>query len=56
MTNIKFPRSPEEQARLDREYGYLFEREVWASCKDVVRTPRPFSTKDFEREYFIPDL
>lgn len=29
---------------------------VWNYFKQVVRIPRPYTTADFERSYFIPDL
>lgn len=37
-------------------YSSFFQQSVWAFCRDVERVIRPYSTSDFEREYFIPDL
>lgn len=38
------------------DYDNYFKLSVWAYCRDVERVIRPFSTSDFERDYFIPDL
>ena len=40
----------------EKEYEEFFEQSVWAYCRDVERVIRPFSTDDFVRDYFIPDL
>lgn len=44
------------QVVTEKAYAAFFEQSVWAFCRDVERVIRPFSTSDFEREYFIPDL
>ena len=46
----------ETQTLTEEAYAAFFQLSVWAFCRDVERVIRPFSTSDFEREYFIPDL
>ena len=41
---------------LEVRYRAFFEQSVWAFSQDVERIIRPYSTSDFKREYFIPDL
>lgn len=41
---------------LKEQYSAFFEQPVWAFCHDTERIIRPYSTSDFKREYFIPDL
>lgn len=45
-----------KQTVTEEAYAAIFDQSVWAYCRDVERVIRPFSTSDFEREYFIPDL
>ncbi len=40
----------------EEEYDDFFEQSVWAFCRYVERVIRPFSTSDFEKDYFIPEL
>lgn len=44
------------QTVTEEAYDAFFKQSVWVYCRDVERVIRPFSTSDFEREYFIPDL
>lgn len=48
--------SAEERAKLEKLYEDIFNQPVFAYCMNVERIIRPYSTEDFVRDYFIPDL
>ena len=48
--------SPEERARLEGKYKEVLSHPMWTFVRDSVRIIRPYSTKDFVRDYFIPNL
>ena len=45
-----------DREKLMARYRAFLKLPVWAYSRDVKRIIRPYSTSDFEREYFIPDL
>lgn len=55
MTSTALTRSPEEQKKLDELYRSKFNSPEWAYFREVVCLRRPYTTADFNREYFIPD-
>ncbi len=38
------------------EIETILEDAVWDFCRKAERVVRPYTTSDFIREYFIPDL
>lgn len=38
------------------DIDFILSNPVWDFCRFAQRIVRPYSTSDFKREYFIPDL
>lgn len=57
LNHIKIMRNNMDKNRItEEEYDAIFEQSVWVFCRYVERVIRPFSTSDFEKDYFIPEL
>ncbi len=50
------PLSSKELQELGEISKKKYNGAVWNYFKQVVRIPRPYTTADFNRSYFIPDL
>ena len=48
--------SPEERAKLQEQYEKVLSHPMWIFVRNSKRIIRKYSTKDFVRDYFIPDL
>lgn len=48
--------SEEFRKNLEKEYASVFSLPMWTLRRDSVRKVRPYTTADFKREFFIPDL
>lgn len=48
--------SADVKERLAREYKSVFSQPIWVFRRESKRKVRSYTTSDFEREYFIPDL
>ena len=48
--------SAEERKKLEAQYQKVLSHPMWTFCRDSKRIIRPYSTADFVREFFIPNL
>lgn len=48
--------SKDERNRLSEQYRDVYSNPAWVFVRNATRIIRPYSTKDFTREPFIPDL
>lgn len=56
MKSATMPLSHKELQELDEIAKKKYNGAVWNYFKQVVSIPRPYTTADFNRSYFIPDL